>query len=185
MPLELFPESSIFTERTFIRKYVPEDVHSILFFLKRNMDRLKEHFPLTISMVSDENTSLDFIFLRTVEWDQNISFTYGIYLKVTNEYIGQITIKRIEWDKKEAELGYFIDERYEGKGIMTEVMLTVEMQCRKLGIKCLQLRIIPGNIKSIKLAEKFRYENSGILTENFQSHDGKMINIILYTKMLL
>ncbi len=181
---EVSPSLSLQTERTFLRKYVPEDVHNILYLVKRNKERLKEHFPQTISMVTSEDTSLDFIFLRSTEWEQNISFTYGIFTKETNEFIGQITIKKIEWDKKEAELGYFIDSQFEGKGIMSEVMTEIERQCLKLDFKILFLRILPWNIKSIKLAEKFRYKNIKTLRENIQNPDGGMNDIHLYSKYL-
>ena len=184
MTSEHYPALCLSTERTIIRKYVPEDIHVILHLLKRNCERLKDHFPHTISMVTDENTALDFIFLRTTEWDQIISFTYGIFTKDTNTYIGQITIKKIEWDKKEAELGYFIDAQFEGQGIMSEVMEEIELQCLKLGFDKLYLRIIPYNIRSIKLADKFNYKFIQTLKENIKNPSGGMNDILLYMKSL-
>ena len=181
---ELSPPAVLNTNRTVLRKYVPEDVHIILHMLKRNNLRLKDHFPITVSMVISEDAALDFIFLRSTEWEQDISFTYGIFDKISNEYIGQVTIKKIEWDKKEAELGYFLDETQEGKGLMSEVLSEIEYQCIKLGFKNLFLRILPGNNKSIKLAESFGYKNIRTLKENIQNTEGGMSDIWLYMKEL-
>ncbi|MDR1030057.1 MAG: GNAT family N-acetyltransferase [Treponema sp.] len=65
--------------------------------------------------------------------------------------------------KQTAEISYFIDAKYRGKGIGKKLIEYMESQCYKLGIKTLFAIIIDNNEASIKLIERCGYKKWGHL----------------------
>jgi phosphinothricin acetyltransferase len=65
--------------------------------------------------------------------------------------------------KQTAEISYFVDKSYRGKGIGKKLIEYMESQCDNLGIKTLFAIIIDNNEASIKLTEKCGYKKWGHL----------------------
>ena len=95
--------------------------------------------------------------------------------------IGQLAIKNIDWTIPKAELGYFIDQAHEGKGIVTEALqIVIQYAFADLKMNKLFLRTLVGNVGSQKVAEKNGFIKEGILRKEFKSGNNKLEDVVYY-----
>jgi phosphinothricin acetyltransferase len=93
---------------------------------------------------------------------------YPVYVaEINNTVIGFIYIDSYRPGrvalKQTAEISYFVDKNYRGRGIGKKLIEFMESQCDNLGIKTLFAIIIDNNEASIKLMEKCGYKKWGHL----------------------
>lgn len=80
------------------------------------------------------------------------------------EVVGQLTVWRIAWgSNRSAELGYWIDERFAGRGITpTALAMAVDHCFLIMGMHRLVASIRPENTASRRVVEKLGFRNEGI-----------------------
>lgn len=103
----------------------------------------------------------DFIKITHQKMRKKKSFEIGIELKETKEIIGMMGLMNIDYDNKNAEIGYWLGKKYWGKGIMREaIKLILNFGFKKLKLVRIYARVMHPNISSVKLLEKlsFKYE---------------------------
>ena len=102
-----------------------------------------------------------------------------------DEIIGAIGVKINSHRNYIGEIGYFLDEKFWGKGIATEAVKLVENICFK-ELKSTRLEIImqPANKGSEKVAIKNKYLKEGLLKKVVKYKDGSMKDCFLYAKVL-
>lgn len=99
----------------------------------------------------------DFITNRTAqEFDKpNTWYQFGIYLKDSEQLIGDIGVHFKEPDGKQVELGYTLSPLYQGHGYATEaVRLIVDYLFREMGKHKITGSVDPLNEKSMALLER-------------------------------
>ena len=81
----------------------------------------------------------------------------------SGEVVGQLTVWRIAWgSNRSAELGYWIDERFAGRGIMpTALAMAVDHCFLVMGMHRLVASIRPENAASRRVAEKLGFRDEG------------------------
>ncbi|HTX73292.1 MAG TPA: GNAT family protein [Rectinemataceae bacterium] len=85
----------------------------------------------------------------------------------TDRIVGLILIKDIDEEAKTAEIGYMIDEEYEGRGIITEsCRLMIDFIFGELNLRKVVLSCDDNNERSIGIARHFDFELEGILKQN-------------------
>jgi ribosomal-protein-serine acetyltransferase len=90
-------------------------------------------------------------------------------------------IKSIDWNIPKAELGFFIDENYEGKGIISIAVSKVVEHCfETLKMKKLFLRTHEKNIGSRKVAEKNGFTVEGIIRSDYKTTRGVIVDLMYY-----
>jgi len=79
-------------------------------------------------------------------------------------FVGQITLAGIVWgSQRGGHLGYWVDRRYAGRGIMpTAVALVSDYAFTKLGIHRIEINIRPENVPSRRVVEKLGFRDEGI-----------------------
>lgn len=93
---------------------------------------------------------------------------------------GGIGLEKIEGHK--AEIGYWLAEKYWGKGVMTAaVEVVTKYSFEKLGLRRIYARVFHFNKASIRVLEKAGFEKEGLLKREAQK-DGKLIDSVLYAK---
>ena len=89
------------------------------------------------------------------------TFSLGIELKETKEIIGMVSLMNVDYDNKNAEIGYWLGKKYWGKGIMKEaIKLILDFGFKKLKLVRIYAKVMHPNITLAKLLEKsgFKYE---------------------------
>jgi len=152
--------------------------------INENRSRLEDFFPGT---VSDNNTLQDSIqYFQTVDHQikGRIYFPFILCDKKTSEYIGLVDLKKIDWRIPKAEIGYFIDEKHQGKGIISTAVAAVisytETEYKFRKILC---RAHSENKGSIQVALKNGFELEGIIRNDFRTTKGKMVDLNYYGRI--
>ncbi|MHA1587905.1 MAG: GNAT family N-acetyltransferase [Candidatus Thorarchaeota archaeon] len=155
------------TDTLVIRKYGRGDgeQYNDLFERNNNRELLKEHVDEATEITTTEEAEIR-VREHAAEWDARKRFVMGVWLKKEELYIGQIWIEPKKWDVPSFELGYFLDDGYQGHGIAFEAakrslrFLFDELHAHKVMILTRDT-----NEKSWKLAERLGFMREGHLRE--------------------
>lgn len=104
--------------------------------------------------------------LKSSKRDQG--YLYVIGLRDTEEVIGEIMLTEVvRWNLQSCWIGYFLDQRHNGKGYMTEaVQLVVKHAFQELKFHRIEAGVMPHNLGSIKVLCKAGFHQEGIARKN-------------------
>ncbi|QHT71355.1 GNAT family N-acetyltransferase [Rhodocytophaga rosea] len=167
--------------RILLKRYQEGEGKLVYALIRDNKIRLQDHFPRTISQITDEQKAELYVRNKMAEWYGQKGYFFGIWEKSSQTYIGQISVKNIDWEIPRAEIGYYISKEYEGRGLMTEVVkLIIKFSFEQLKVRKLFLRTTPSNARSSKLAENCGFVKEGWLRKDFLKADKTLVDIIYY-----
>ncbi len=88
------------------------------------------------------------------------AFYWVIVLKETNTVMGTICYWNLDFDATQAEMGYELHPKFQGKGIMREAALKVlEYGWNEMQLETIIAFTKLDNLKSISLLEKFNFQH--------------------------
>jgi ribosomal-protein-serine acetyltransferase len=101
---------------------------------------------------------------------------YGYLIFWEKQAVGRIGLHDIHHQNKNAAIGYWIDEAFSGKGIVTKAcQAIIASGFDKLGLHRIEIKCASGNVKSAAIAERLGFHKEGVLREaefvNGQFHD--------------
>ena len=138
-----------------INPLVESDANKLHQFILDNSERLKYYFPITLSDNSTLEKTKEYIAIKNKEIEEKTNFTFAIRNKITNQIVGLVIIKKINWDKKQAEFAYCIGLEQEGKGIVSfAVSEMIKFAFEELNLKTIQIIAHKSNVKSFNVALK-------------------------------
>ena len=149
-----------------------------------NRSRLENFFPGTVALTKTLKDTLDYCKVIKQRRKNKAYFPFIIIDKADNNYVGFIDIKNISWKIPKAEVGYFIDQKYEGKGVVSKALsLVLDFVVEKYGFKKLLSRIGTKNIGSCKVALKNGFELEGTIRNDFKTAKGEIVDLNYYGKI--
>ncbi|MCK9470848.1 MAG: GNAT family N-acetyltransferase [Bacilli bacterium] len=87
--------------------------------------------------------------------EKNKWINWGIIHKENNKLIGTINIWNFDMEEKKAEIGYGLNPKYQGKGLMSEALKEViNFGFKEIGLDSIEVWTEKRNERSIKLIEK-------------------------------
>jgi len=107
------------------------------------------------------NDALIFIKRTHQKMRKKTDYELGIELKENKKIIGVISLMKIDYNNKNAEIGYWLGKKYWRRKIMKEaVKLILNFGFKELKLVRIYARVMHPNIASAKLLEKsgFKYE---------------------------
>ena len=143
------------TERILARKLEPEDAARL--YKNHAEAKVKKWFPNESYADIDEAKEAILFFRDCV--DQNrLPFVLAIQLKETGELIGDTGVSEVEEEPDALEIGYQICEKYNGKGLATEVLNAMTaFSFARLNATISYGRVVHGNAASARVLEKAGY----------------------------
>jgi len=142
-----------------------------------NRERLADSFPILLSSTSDVVSALQYVQTKLREMKERTFYSF-VLADEREDLFGYVSLKNVDWSVPKAEVAYYIDRGFEGKGITSEAL---EKVCRyafdELGINKLFLRVSPGNPGSRRVAEKCGFEKEGLLRSDFKTSAGELIDV--------
>ena len=160
-----------------IRKWRKEDAKSLSAALsnKKVLDNLRDGLPYQYT----EKDAEDYI-NAMLNSDPNSTFAYAV--EADGAAVGSIgAFRQGNIYFRTAELGYYLDERYWGKGVMTEA---VRQLCEKIFNETDILRIYAEpfayNIGSRRVLEKAGFKLEGVLKNNAVKN-GRVLDMAMYS----
>jgi RimJ/RimL family protein N-acetyltransferase len=148
--------------------------------IDQNRDRL-EFFSGTVSKTKtlEETKSYMNDVMERIEKRQY--FPFVIIDTRTNDLAGFIDIKSIDWIIPKAELGYFIDEKYQGQGVSTKALALIVRYCfDTLGINKLLVRTHEANTASVRLVVKNGFQLEGRVRKDYKTISGEIVDLVYY-----
>ncbi len=136
------------TERLYLRKILPSDLDQVHYFRsdKEINKFIKRPQPQTLEMAAAHIEKI------SAEIRTNKSITWGIMLQDSQVLIGSICLWKFSEDMKTAEVGYDLDPKFHGKGIMSEALKAVlDFAFNRSGFETIKAYTDFRNISSKKL----------------------------------
>jgi len=153
---ELF--NQIDSNRLYLRKWLPwVDTHS-------NVEETKE-----------------FIKSSRQQFVSNTGMQAGIWYK--NELGGIISFHNMNWTNKNTSMGYWLVEKYQGRGIITKVCKTlINYAFGDLGLNRVEIKCAETNQKSRAIPERLGFKQEGIIREAEWLND-HYVNHVIYSML--
>lgn len=169
------------TERLIVRKYAEGDGRGLHLLLERNGNRecLRENVEEVSSIKTEEEAEIK-VQKHSAEWFAQDRFVMGIWLKSNDKYVGQIWIEPKSWEVPSFEIGWFLDQGYQGRGIAEEAARrSLELLFSNFNAHKVTAITRDTNFKSIKLIERLGFRREGHLRES-GIEDGKRYGLLYY-----
>lgn len=102
--------------------------------------------------------------IRTLSAQARAGTALPFAIEVDDRFAGQLTVSGISWGSlKSASIGYWIDERYAGRGLTpTAVAMTTDYLFFSLGLHRVEINIRPENAASLRVVEKLGFRDEGV-----------------------
>jgi [ribosomal protein S5]-alanine N-acetyltransferase len=153
------------TARLILKPYGPGMAQEFWQLLDQNRARLKSDFPdrtTAVQTLKDAERRLRLIALQLRAGDL---YSFGIWRQEEQDYIGDITLRRLARGKLFAEVGYYLSEAAEGKGYATEALKAMlRYAFQVLRMDCVNVRCAEGNDRSMRVAERCGFSYSRTYT---------------------
>lgn len=138
--------------------------------LFRVIDKCRnEFFPWLgwVKFTNSEKDTLEFLERVNKDWDVGAQCVYGIYTK--DVFVGLISIINISEKNKKAEIGYWLDTDYTGKGIVSEAVKLIEKELFENDFNRIVIHTDVLNLKSAAVAKRLGYVHEGVLRQEIYS----------------
>jgi len=167
-------------------KVILKPDQSELFFnlIDNNRKRLEAFFAGTVSKTKTLAEAFDYCKLIDKRIKDKSYLPFVIIEIHTNNFVGLIDVKNIDWPIPKAEIGYFIDSNYEGKGIISDGLgLLVTHLVETYDFKKLLCRANCNNIGSLKVALKNGFELEGTIRRDYKTTKGELVDLNYYGRI--
>lgn len=173
-------ETALVSPRTVVRRFREGDGEVLYELVQDNTSRLQDHFPKTVEALRDKDSTEWFVRERLADWLLQRDYSFGLWDNQSAKMIGMIRIFQIDWRVPKAELGYFIDKDFSGKGLMTESLRVVlRFAFHQLQLAKLIIRTATDNIASQRVARKCGFRREGDLRDDFCLPGGELADTVL------
>ncbi len=120
-----------------------------------------------------------FIHSVTRQKDEKKDEIFSIWFR--NNFAGLIGFKETDWINQKTELGYWLAEKMQGKGIATKcVEKLIRYAFQKLRINRVQIKTAVGNTKSSAIPKRLGFTFEGIERAG-EKHEKKFLDLEIYS----
>lgn len=158
-----------------------DDLEGYFQLIDHNRLRLEDFFAGTVAMTKTIEDTEKHIADAISKYEKKNYFPFVITDAATGKIIGSIQVKSIDWNIPKAELGYYIDAEYGGKGIISKAASLVISFCfHELKINKLYIRTYEGNIPSRRVAEKNGFLLEGFIRCDYKTSGGTLVDLMYF-----
>ncbi len=177
LKVNFHPFPTIQTERLLLRRISKSDAVNLLRL--RSDKNVMQH--IGRPMASNLDDAAKVINVIEEALINNNGITWGVTLRGSRELVGTIGLWRIIKEHYRAEIGYLLDAKLHGKGLMNEAMKPVlEYGFKNMRLHSIEAIVSPLNVASIKLLEKNDFIREAYFKENY-FFNGKFLNTYIYS----
>lgn len=156
-----------------------EERHAATIFARVNQDRayLREWLPwVDLTLTEDDISS--FIRSELEKFAGNNGFAAGIW--TGGRFAGVIGTHKIQWMNRKIEIGYWLGQEFQGKGLMTDAcraMITHALG--ELDLNRVEIHCAAGNARSAAIPKRLGFKLEGVLREG-ELVNGKYLDLHLF-----
>jgi RimJ/RimL family protein N-acetyltransferase len=170
------------TECLYLRQLGPADLEAVYAAISRSLPELTRWLSWAHEGYQKEET---IAFLGSLEEfsETTGSCGFGIFDKVTGEFLGSIGLYRIDRIHRECSMGYWIKTSAAGRGIMSEAARNVcEFALTDFGMQRVEIVVAVTNLPSRRVAEKIGAKSEGVARKRLnirgEPHDAVIYSMI-------
>ena len=164
-------------ERLILRQLSEQDAAPLFEVIDSNRQYLRQWLPWLDTSNNPEDTLL---FIRTAleQFTNNDGFASGIWYE--NAIVGTIGYHRVDWLNRSVEIGYWLAEGSQGKGIITRSCKAfIEHAFNEWHLHRVQIRCAVGNQKSCKIPERLGFSEEGMQRDAEFLYD-HYVDLVIY-----
>ncbi|QBD80558.1 N-acetyltransferase [Ktedonosporobacter rubrisoli] len=160
-----------------LRPLDERDAQEIFELVERNRPHLRAWLPwLDVTRTADDER----VFLRSLaaQYASNNSFSCAILYK--GKIAGTVSYHPINWSNRKVELGYWLAEEFQGKGLMTracQAMITYAFHTMKLNK--VEIRCATENVRSRAIPERLGFKEEGLIRQAEWLYD-HYVDLVVY-----
>ena len=160
---------------THLRLMEEPDAEEIYAMIESDRDYLAEWMPWAAGQTLDG--VVQFIRLTRRQFSDNNGFQAAIV--DGGEIVGVVGFHAVDWANRLTSIGYWLGERHQGKGTMTEaVRALVDHAFHAWKLNRVEIRAAPGNRRSRAIPERLGFVEEGTLTEAERIGDRYLDNVV-------
>lgn len=142
------PHGRIVTDRLVIRRETADDAVVIADAIERNRERLLPWLGWATKEAAQASAQLARITEVGEQWDSGEMFDYGIFDLDDGSFLGKIGMHR-RIGTHGIELGYWLDSKAEGRGVITEATTALVREALALdGVDRVEIHCDAANVRS-------------------------------------
>ncbi|MDD4970269.1 MAG: GNAT family protein [Paludibacter sp.] len=152
-----------------------EDVEVIFQAIDRDRKYLEEWLPFV-----DQTREINYThnYVESYLSSDRIDVTFAIYYK--NGFAGIIGLKDTDLYNKKTEIGYWLSESCQHKGIITlSANALIEYIFDEMHLNRIQLKAATGNLKSQAVARRLGFKQEGIERES-ELHSRGFVDLVVF-----
>lgn len=167
-----------------IRLLTTEDLEPYFEMIDKNRPRLESFFTGTVSKTKTFEDTRNFLAEITQKANERTYFPFVLIDNTTNKIIGFFDLKNIDWSIPKSEVGCYIDDEYEGKGITAKAFEVFCDHCfKEYSFAKLFLRTHESNIAAKRVVEKCGFEKEGMIKRDYKTTSGALVDLIYYGRL--
>ena len=175
------PAYRIQTARLRIRCWMPGDAPLLKAAVDPNMDYLRPWMPWVKDAVEPIETRIAWLRKTRAEFDMDQDFTYGIFDREESEVIGGTGL-HLRQGKDAREIGYWIQEKYEGRGYATETAAALTKVAFEVDrVSRVHICCSVANLKSARIPAKLGFQKEGVLRKRVPNPLGQLDAMTIWT----
>ncbi|TDX13422.1 GNAT family N-acetyltransferase [Flavobacterium sp. S87F.05.LMB.W.Kidney.N] len=161
-----------------IENILPEEFYKLI---DKNRNHIGHTFPVTLANSDSPKNAENFISVSRDKEKNSEGYYFYARETETNNLIGYLCVKTIDYRISKCELGYFIDEDFQGKGITSKMVSdALEFCFNELKMNKVFICTSEVNLASQKIALKHNFKQEGILRDEFRNGDGQLQNTVYF-----
>lgn len=168
------------TERILLQELCREDAAELFAAIDADRAYLDRWLPF-VRLTREEADSASYI--RSVM--EARPYEYVFTLREEGRFIGLIGFKSTDRTLRRTEIGYWLREAAQGRGIVTRA---VELLCRfaaeELGMRRVEIKCAPGNLPSNRIPQRLGFRLERVETHSELLSDGRWHDANVYVKEL-
>lgn len=156
-------------ETIFIRSIEEHDAEDLFYLVTESKKHLGLFLPWAYSIHKIED---ELKFIQSVHNKQLSKQQYTFVIEKSGKIVGMIDLHNVDFDNYQAEVGYWLSEKYTGQGIISEALQQIHnFAFKKLKLHKLIILVDEKNEKSIQVAKRANYFYEGKFIEDQYYND--------------
>lgn len=161
-------------ENITLREISLADVGDIFYTIDTQRDYLRQWLPF-VDYTKEENDTRAFVQGVIDRQEKNY------IIRENCKFVGLIGFKDIDTINRKAEIGYWLSECAQGKGIVTQsVKSLLKLAFEEMGLNRIQIKAAADNWKSRHIPERLGFANEGIERDGELLAGNKFTDIVIY-----
>lgn len=117
------------------------------------------------------------------KWEHRTELDFTLRLRADGRVVGKCGLHTIEPNIERAEIGYWLDSRCIGRGLMGEALARVVVFGDELGFQRQEIRCDSRNIRSQNVAHRAGFELEGCLRRYAFDNQGKWSDLQIWSRL--